>query len=62
MSDPVDALIVDLLEWIGPGPRPYAECSKFGALPVLDFPSGRKPMHVDYLRTSITKVEAPLCL
>jgi D-3-phosphoglycerate dehydrogenase len=25
MSDPVDALILDLLEWIGPGPRPYAE-------------------------------------
>jgi D-3-phosphoglycerate dehydrogenase / 2-oxoglutarate reductase len=25
MNDPVDALIVDLLEWIGPHPRPYAE-------------------------------------
>jgi hypothetical protein len=25
MSDPVEALITDLLEWIGPGPRPYAE-------------------------------------
>jgi hypothetical protein len=25
MSDPVDALVVDLLEWIGPGNRPYAE-------------------------------------
>ena len=25
MSDPVDALILDLLEWIGPGPRPYRE-------------------------------------
>jgi hypothetical protein len=25
MSNPVDALIVDLLEWIGPQPRPYAE-------------------------------------
>ncbi len=25
MSDPVDALILDLLEWIGPGPRSYAE-------------------------------------
>lgn len=24
-SDPVDALILDLLEWIGPAPRPYAE-------------------------------------
>lgn len=25
MSDPVEALIADLLEWIGPRPRPYAE-------------------------------------
>jgi len=25
MADPVDALVMDLLEWIGPQPRPYAE-------------------------------------
>ena len=25
MSDPVEALILDLLEWIGPHSRPYAE-------------------------------------
>ncbi len=25
MSDTVDALILDLLEWVGPEPRPYAE-------------------------------------
>lgn len=25
MNDPVDALILDLLEWIGPEPRAYAE-------------------------------------
>jgi D-3-phosphoglycerate dehydrogenase len=25
MADPVDALTLDLLEWIGPGARPYAE-------------------------------------
>lgn len=25
MNDPVDALIVDLLEWIGPAPRPCAD-------------------------------------
>lgn len=25
MSDPVEPLIVDLLEWIGPGWRPYRE-------------------------------------
>ena len=25
MSDPVEALILDLLEWIGPEPRPYSE-------------------------------------
>ena len=25
MSDPVESLILDLLEWIGRAPRPYAE-------------------------------------
>ena len=25
MSNPVDALLLDLLEWIGPQPRPYSE-------------------------------------
>lgn len=25
MSDPIDALVIDLLEWIGPRPRPYDE-------------------------------------
>ncbi len=25
MSDTVEALILDLLEWLGPRPRPYAE-------------------------------------
>jgi hypothetical protein len=25
MPDPVEALILDLLEWIGPKPRPYRE-------------------------------------
>jgi D-3-phosphoglycerate dehydrogenase / 2-oxoglutarate reductase len=25
VADPVDALILDLLEWIGSAPRPYAE-------------------------------------
>jgi trans-aconitate 2-methyltransferase len=25
MSDPVEALILDLLEWIGPDSRPYTE-------------------------------------
>lgn len=25
MSDPIDALVMDLLEWIGPRPRPYEE-------------------------------------
>jgi D-3-phosphoglycerate dehydrogenase len=25
MSEPVEALILDLLEWLGPTPRPYEE-------------------------------------
>ena len=24
-SEPVESLILDLLEWVGPNPRPYAE-------------------------------------
>jgi D-3-phosphoglycerate dehydrogenase len=25
MNHPVDALVLDLLEWVGPSPRPYVE-------------------------------------
>jgi hypothetical protein len=25
MTDPLDSLILDLLQWIGPGARPYSE-------------------------------------
>jgi D-3-phosphoglycerate dehydrogenase len=25
MSEPVEALVLDLMEWLGPTPRPYAE-------------------------------------
>ena len=25
MADPIESLILDLLEWIGPRPRPYSE-------------------------------------
>ncbi len=25
MSDTVETLVLDLLEWLGPGPRPYGE-------------------------------------
>jgi hypothetical protein len=25
VANPVDALILDLLEWVGPAPRPYGE-------------------------------------
>jgi hypothetical protein len=46
VSDTVDTLILDLLEWIGPNPRPYAEvleawgtsCPRF---PVWDDASDR---------------------
>lgn len=26
MQDPLEALLLELLAWIGPEPRPYAEC------------------------------------
>lgn len=28
MADPVEDLILDLLEWIGPGARPYADVAE----------------------------------
>jgi hypothetical protein len=41
MMDPVEALVLDLLEWIGPHPRPYAEvldawCTSCPRLPVWE--------------------------
>lgn len=46
MSDPVDALILDLLEWIGPDARPYSEVieawrTSCPRLPVWEEANGR---------------------
>ena len=46
MSDPVDALVLDLLEWIGPGARPYEEVidawrTSCPRLPVWEEANGR---------------------
>lgn len=46
MTDPVEALILDLLEWIGPGARPYAEVmeawrTSCPRLPVWEEANGR---------------------
>jgi hypothetical protein len=46
MADPVDALIVDLLEWIGPKQRPYSEVieawrTSCPRLPVWEESNGR---------------------
>jgi D-3-phosphoglycerate dehydrogenase len=45
-SGPVDALVLDLLEWIGPGRRPYAEVidawrTSCPRLPVWEEANGR---------------------
>jgi hypothetical protein len=46
MPDAVDSLILDLLEWIGPEPRPYAEVldawrTSCPRLPVWEDATGR---------------------
>src|SRR5215510_1432178 len=46
MSDPVEALILDLLEWIGPKARPYSEVleawrTSCPRLPVWEEANGR---------------------
>ncbi len=46
MFDPIDALILDLLEWIGPRPRPYGEVieawrTSCPRLPVWEDANGR---------------------
>ena len=46
MANTVDALVVDLLEWIGPRPRPYAEVievwrTSCPRLPVWEEANGR---------------------
>jgi len=42
MSSPLDALVIDLLEWIGPGGRPYAEVIDAWRTSCLACPSGRR--------------------
>jgi D-3-phosphoglycerate dehydrogenase / 2-oxoglutarate reductase len=46
MDDPVDALVLDLLDWLGPLPRPYAEVmeawrTSCPRLPVWEEANGR---------------------
>jgi hypothetical protein len=45
MSDPVDSLVMDLLDWIGKEARPYAEVMEAwrGEHPVPSCRFGRRP-------------------
>jgi hypothetical protein len=48
MFDPIDALIHDLFEWVGPRPLPYSEVIGAWRTFALVFPSGgrqRKSVH-----------------
>ena len=54
MSDPVDALVLDLLEWIGPDPRPYVEVmdawrTSCPRLPVWEEANARGFVYRNYL-------------
>jgi len=44
VTNTVDALILDLLEWIGPRPRPYAEVIEAWRTSCPACPCGRRPM------------------
>lgn len=62
MSDPVDALVMDLLEWIGPEPKPYPEVidawrTSCPRLPVLEEANARgyiTRQHVEGFGTMIS--------
>ena len=55
MSDPVDALILDLLEWIGSKPRPILRSSKPGEHLARACLCGRKRTPEVSLSSSITR-------
>ena len=70
MPDPVDALVIDLLEWIGPHSRPYAEVidawrTSCPRLPVWEEANARGYLvrkHVVGVGTSISVSTAGLAL
>ncbi|HEY7902684.1 MAG TPA: 3-phosphoglycerate dehydrogenase [Casimicrobiaceae bacterium] len=68
MSDPVDALVLDLLEWIGPGARPYAEVmeawrTSCPRLPVWEEANARGYLHHAHSPGSFAEVSvSPLGL
>jgi hypothetical protein len=54
MTDPVEPLILDLLDWIGPTPRPYAEVmeawrTSCPRLPVWEEANARGFLEREYL-------------
>jgi hypothetical protein len=70
MSDPVDALVLDLLEWIGPRPRSYAEVidawhTSCPRLPVWEEANARGHIvheHVEGIGTLISVSESGLSM
>ena len=70
MSDPVDALAIDLLDWIGPRPKPYADVidawrTSCPRLPVWEEANARGYLiheHVEGSGTLISVSPAGLCI
>jgi hypothetical protein len=50
LSDTVDTLILELLEWMGESPRPYAEVIGRGGRRARAFPCGKRPATGDSSR------------
>jgi hypothetical protein len=59
MSDTVDTLVLDLLEWIGPHPRPYAEVPEAWRTSCPRLPVGRPLRSMASLTANLHRKAAP---
>ena len=59
MSDTVDTFVLDLLEWIGPHPRPYAESLRPGGRRAHACRFGRPRRSVASLTVNLHRMAAP---
>ena len=59
MPDNLDALILDLLEWVGPGPRPYTEVMDAWRTSCPRLPVWEEANDRGYLDRQFVKSEGP---
>ena len=56
MSDPVDALVTDLLDWIGNEPRPYPEVIEAWRTSCPRLRCGKKPIGEDFSSSFMCRI------